>query len=155
MKRILRLAAATALAALPAVALAALPAVAFTAPPAVAFASSSSRQVRATNCDKELYKPATIILTCGDANTYLTKMKWSSWSTAKAAGSGTYTYNLCTPDCAAGQFKSYPVTAALSEPKRCSRQTHKVFNILVVTFPHGRPSYVRSGTDRFALGCPF
>jgi hypothetical protein len=130
--------------------------VVFAAIPAVALAASSaSSQVWVTNCNKEQYKPILITVTCGDGSTYVNKLTWSSWSASTASGKGDYAYNTCTPNCAAGHIRSYPVTAVLSQPKSCSKQKHKVFNNLEVTFTSGRPSYVHKATYKLALGCPF
>lgn len=94
--------------------------------PAVALASSSQVWVSG-NCTKEQYKPHTLVLSCADGDALLKHLTWSHWSGSKAAGSGIYSANDCKPSCAGGHFKNYPATVALSQPKACPGQKHKVF----------------------------
>ncbi|HVX21419.1 MAG TPA: hypothetical protein VHB02_08725 [Acidimicrobiales bacterium] len=61
-------------------------------------------------------EPSTIMLACGDGNAYLDHLTWSSWTPSGATGSGTYTHNLCQPDCAQGRFVSAPTTVRLAYP---------------------------------------
>lgn len=48
-------------------------------------------------------KPKTLILSCADANSQGTHLVWSKWATAGAKATGTFTWNLCTPNCAASK----------------------------------------------------
>src|ERR1700678_3930372 len=57
---------------------------------------------------RPLVKPKTFIITCADANTYLGKLSWTSWTPSLASATGTLAENDCTPYCAAGHFHSYP-----------------------------------------------
>lgn len=61
--------------------------------------------------------PRSFVISCADANSGLTGLSWVAWSPGAAAATGTYTYNTCTPTCAAGHDVSYPalveVTGAL------------------------------------------
>src|SRR5579863_9654295 len=84
---------------------------------ALAATGTTSGKPFAINCNNEQFKPKRIVLACGDAGTWLAKLKWSSWSGRSAAGAGTYNANNCTPDCAAGKIKSYPVKVTLSQVK--------------------------------------
>lgn len=119
--------------------------------PAVALASSGSGQVWVTgSCLHEQYKPKQIILACGDGNTALEHMKWSSWSGVKATGRGTYDVNTCTPSCAAGHVVTYPVTVALSKPGGCPGRKHAVFKH--ATMAAAKPS--KYLTKRWSLFCP-
>jgi hypothetical protein len=55
-----------------------------------------------------LVRPRTYILTCADANSYLGKLSWTSWTPQLASGYGNLEINDCNPYCAVGHFHSYP-----------------------------------------------
>ncbi len=55
-----------------------------------------------------LVEPKTYVLTCADANSYLGKLSWTSWTPGLASATGVLEENDCTPYCAAGHFHSYP-----------------------------------------------
>ncbi len=61
-------------------------------------------------------EPGSIVLACGDGNASLTHLSWSSWTATSAAGTGEYTHNTCTPDCAQGSFVSTPASVRLGYP---------------------------------------
>ena len=71
------------------------------------------------DCVRSQVKPAQIIIYCADANGLLKNMRWSSFGGATARGSGSFSFNDCSPSCAAGRFHSYPVKVTLSQPARC------------------------------------
>jgi hypothetical protein len=50
-----------------------------------------------------LIKPKVLVLSCADANSLATSLVWSQWSTSGARASGTFTWNLCKPYCAASK----------------------------------------------------
>jgi hypothetical protein len=127
---------------------------ALVAAPAVALASSGSNHVAVTDCTKEVYKPSGFVLACGDGTSYLTKMKWTTWTGSRATGAGTDEVNACNPDCADGHFKGYAVTVTLSDVKSCHKQKHKVFNDLHLTYTSTHPKGFRR-SSQLALGCPF
>jgi hypothetical protein len=54
--------------------------------------------------------PASLILTCADANTLVKDLKWNGWGNPTATATGIGSWNDCTPDCASGKWKSAPVT---------------------------------------------
>lgn len=106
---------------------------------ALAASASTSGQVWAINCTREQFKPGRIIISCGDGGTWLGSLKWSSWGSAKAAGAGNYGVLNCTPDCASGHAKTYPVKVTLSKPKACPGQTHLAFKQAALTYTGSRP----------------
>ena len=55
-----------------------------------------------------------MLVACGDANSPLANLVWSTWSPDGAKATGTAMVNDCTPDCADGHFHSYPATVTLS-----------------------------------------
>jgi hypothetical protein len=131
---------------------AALPLTLIVVIPAVALAAGSSRQVWATStCTKEQYKPTAIVLACGDGNTFLQKLTWSSWTTTSAKGQGLYTYNTCRPSCAAGRDVSYSVNVALSKPQPCKQRAHKTFTNVNLMYPGRKPSHA---VTRATISCP-
>jgi len=135
-KRLARIVALLALAALPATALAA-----------------ASGQVWVPNCTKAQYKPRQLTLSCGDGSNYIKQLKWSSWTTTQATGSGTNEINSCTPSCVAGHFKAYPVSVTLSKPKTCPKVSHKVFGRIAIKFTSKHPGTSRSTGG--PLPCPY
>ncbi|MGY2063509.1 hypothetical protein ACW9HQ_52165, partial [Nocardia gipuzkoensis] len=46
-------------------------------------------------------RPASITITCADANHSISDISWSSWTGDSARGSGTEHRNRCEPSCAA------------------------------------------------------
>jgi hypothetical protein len=45
----------------------------------------------------------------------VTDIKWQSWNSEEAIGSGIYSQNMCEPSCAEGQRVDVPVRLRLSE----------------------------------------
>ncbi|MFJ3175884.1 hypothetical protein ACIPJK_34640 [Streptomyces roseus] len=62
-------------------------------------------------------RPEEYLLACGDGNNRLVNLRWNSWGQRTATASGTDMVNDCTPYCAAGRFRAYPVTVTLSHPR--------------------------------------
>ncbi len=78
--------------------------------------------------------PISIVLACGDGNASLVAINWPSWDSTTAVGTGTYTQNDCTPDCALGTFISYPgTTIELSSPWKTFAGYE--FSSVTFTFP--------------------
>jgi hypothetical protein len=77
-------------------------------------AKRSAKALRyvAINClGNPVVRPATFVLACADYNDSLTKLHWTTWSAGYATATGNQVVNDCTPNCAQGKFKSYPVRA--------------------------------------------
>lgn len=100
--------------------------------PAVAQAATGGK-VKVSNCGEVSAKPTGIILACADANTALETLKWTTWDTNTAKGTGIYSYNDCEPTCVAGLFHRYQVKVTLANPKTVKGT--KVFTKAQVTFP--------------------
>jgi hypothetical protein len=67
---------------------------------------SASPQVKViSSCTKATYQPSSYILFCGDANAGLQKAAYGWWTTKTAHGTGIYSHNDCTPNCASGHEK--------------------------------------------------
>jgi hypothetical protein len=116
------------------------------AAPAAALAAGASSKVYVTSCTKASSKPSRIDLAC-DGTNVLTGLKWSSWSSSKASGTGTDALNTCTPDCANGKRHRHAATVTLSKPSKCKGTKHKVFKRIVVV-ANGEKA------QTFTLGCP-
>src|SRR5439155_1029094 len=52
------------------------------------------------------YKPRRITLACADAGLWLSKIRWTKWTTRTATGTGVYNWNDCKPSCVAGHLHS-------------------------------------------------
>jgi hypothetical protein len=63
-----------------------------------------------TCSDQAVVRPAAMVLSCADANSELRGLTWTDWGDTTAYATGTIAWNDCTPDCAAGHWKSQPVT---------------------------------------------
>jgi hypothetical protein len=80
-------------------------------------ASTAHENTIVVDCrNRQQTRPATFILTCADANDYLTGLHWVSWP-SEAFATGTERVNNCTPTCVQGKFISYPALVALWRPE--------------------------------------
>ena len=92
---------------------------------------------------KAIARPTSIVIYCADGNGFLTGLHWSTWGASSATGTGTLHLNDCTPNCAAGKFKTYAATAKLSAPKACKGAT--VFTKLEWTQVGKKPATMTFG----------
>jgi hypothetical protein len=90
------------------------------------------------NCAKPKFKPANVILTCGDASLGATNVAWSAWTRKAAVGNGTGQINNCKPDCASGKVKTAPMSLRASKPQTCSNG-RRIFTKLSYTWTSGAP----------------
>ena len=67
------------------------------------------------DCEFPVQRPEQIMLTCADGGMIVTDIKWQTWNTKEAIGSGTYSQNMCEPSCAEGKRVEVPVRLRLSE----------------------------------------
>jgi hypothetical protein len=119
--------------------------------PSAALAANTSQPQAIYNCTALKAKPGKIILSCGDGNTWLSKLKWSSWSSTQAVANGNYTENTCTPDCAAGHTHSVAVKVTLSKPKMCPNQTNPAFKQATFVYKGTRP---QGAPLKYSFRCP-
>jgi hypothetical protein len=105
---------------------------------ASASAASGSQPVLVyANCVKPAAKPHSYILTCADAGIQVTHATYSAagsdrWGSSLVEGKGTYVYNDCTPNCAAGHFHHHPVTFTLSRIRVVNG--HRLYTRLQATY---------------------
>jgi hypothetical protein len=76
--------------------------------------SPTPAQILTWECEYPEYKPEVITLTCADGGIYVEKLQWSSWTHEGATGTGSFSENLCNPNCAEGKRVSAPVNLTLS-----------------------------------------
>jgi hypothetical protein len=93
-----------------------------------------------------------VTLACGDGNTVLSGLRWSSFGGAGARAKGTLEMNTCTPNCAQGKVVRYPVTVKAAAPRSCKGGL-RVYNKLTLQFT-GRVPSSSNGLKRWTLGCP-
>jgi len=67
------------------------------------------------DCEFPVQRPAEIMLTCADGGMIVTDIKWTTWTSKQAIGTGIYSQNMCEPSCAEGTREDVPVTIKLSE----------------------------------------
>ncbi|MFF1760555.1 hypothetical protein [Streptomyces sp. NPDC058266] len=85
-------------------------------------------------------RPADFLLACGDGNSRLTSLNWSQWGPNTAVATGTSWVNDCKPYCAAGKFRSYPVTVRLDKPQSWSKhQDRQHYTRITLTYPDSHP----------------
>jgi hypothetical protein len=123
----------------------------------VAAAGAATRARVVGNCTRSQVRPSTIVIACADAGVQLTHLRWRSFGGPRARATGDYTFNDCTPNCAAGHFHSYPVAVVLSRPKGCP-DGHRDYRVATVTYDTGtRPSGSLGASGkpgRLSLLCP-
>jgi hypothetical protein len=117
-----------------------------------AMAANASPAVKITNCVKASSRPKSVTLTCGDGNTVLNGLRWSSFGGTSAQARGTFEMNTCTPNCAAGKVVKYPVTVQANDQRACKAGL-RVYDKVTLKFTGRAPAKANSLT-RWTLGCP-
>ncbi|MGA2165734.1 MAG: hypothetical protein ABSH36_14885 [Solirubrobacteraceae bacterium] len=119
----------------------------------VGASASATSTVKITNCTSASSRPKMVTLTCGDGNTALTGLRWSSFGGASALATGTLETNTCKPNCAAGKTVRYTVAVKASGTRTCKAGL-RVYNKLTLRFTRRAPSAARS-LSHWTLGCPY
>jgi hypothetical protein len=117
-----------------------------------AMSASASSPLKITNCDRALSRPKLLTLSCGDGNTVLKGLSWSSFGGSMARAKGTFVMNTCEPNCAAGKTVSFKVNVKATDPRACKRGL-RVYNRLTLQFIGHSPAQ-RSALERWTIGCP-
>ena len=76
-------------------------------------------------------------------------LKWSSWTTSAAQGTGDDWVNNCEPFCAAGKFSRHAVTITLFRPRTLLGL--RVFTRMRVHYTHGPNPLTHKSTATFTL----
>jgi hypothetical protein len=118
----------------------------------VGASASATSTLKITNCTKASSRPKTLTLTCADANTVLTGLRWSSFGGVSALATGTLETNTCTPNCANGKLVRYQVAVRADDPRACKAGL-RVYNKLSLKFTARAPKSA-SGLKNWTLGCP-
>ena len=91
-------------------------------------------------------RPSQVVFqTCADGSKELTNLIWTQWGSGGAEGTGTFSYQVCEPNCAAGHRESFRAVIradeALTAPpaSRCPAGTEFYAN-LIVAFPERVPA---------------
>ncbi len=84
---------------------------------AVATSYPAPAQVVVLDCGTHSVKPDTLTIYCADFGVNVNHIKWSKWTKAGAIGTGIYSANNCTPNCAAGKVASVSVKLTLGAAK--------------------------------------
>jgi len=118
---------------------------------AFSMSAAAASPLKITNCNSAASRPKALTLTCGDGNTVLKGLSWSSFGAAGALAKGTFVTNTCEPNCASGKDVSYPVKVKASGTKTCKHGL-RVYAKLTLTFTGKAPG---AGVPRsWKLGCP-
>ena len=67
------------------------------------------------DCEFPVQRPEEIMLTCADGGMIVTDIKWQTWSSKQALGTGIYSQNMCDPSCAEGVRVEASVNLKLSD----------------------------------------
>jgi hypothetical protein len=102
------------------------------------------------NCGPLVSAPGSLVLACGDGNYVLANLKWRGWGTPTTTALGVAQANTCTPNCAAGHFRSYRMTATATKLSTCGKARY--YATLTVVYPGARPAGVAK-RDVHTLGC--
>ena len=85
-------------------------------------------------------RPTDFMLACGDGNSRLTSLRWTSWNGNSATATGVNWVNDCNPYCAVGKFHSFPVTVRLDNAQTWKRHPQaRQYTEITLTYPGARP----------------
>ena len=94
----------------------------------------------AFNCGYAQIRPRNFVLTCGDGNSYLTNLTWSTWTSPFPTATGTQKINNCIPYCADGTFHKYPVDVVFWRREPLPHHPGmQYFTRVTVLYPAARP----------------
>jgi hypothetical protein len=117
-----------------------------------AMSASASSPLKITNCFRASTRPKLLTLTCGDANTVLKGLRWSTFGGTTARATGKFVMNTCDPNCAEGRAVSFRVSVKATDPRKCKGGL-RVYNKLALRFTGHSPSE-RNDLEHWTLGCP-
>ncbi len=100
-------------------------------------ASASTARAYVNDCGAPEYKPESLTQFCTDVGTAVVKIKWTSWTSTRAVGTGSYFVNTCEPDCADGKLLWAKVKVVLSGAK-FTRGKRYLMNVTVSSI-NGKP----------------
>ena len=74
--------------------------IALTAGSVIAFGKSYARDIYTYDCEILEQRPEQLTKFCADGGVYVYDITWKSWGYNGAEGTGTYSQNICEPNCA-------------------------------------------------------
>ena len=77
--------------------------IALTAGSVITFGKSYANDIYTYNCELLEQRPEQLTKFCADGGVLVYDITWESWGYNGAEGTGTYSANLCEPNCAEGQ----------------------------------------------------
>jgi hypothetical protein len=97
------------------------------------------------NCEnKPEVRPASLVLACADGSDRMLDMHWANWVPGSATGTGVQSVNDCTPDCAVGHFRNYPVDIKLTGSDKAGPNEPFAYTKITLTYTGPRPvTYVK------------
>jgi hypothetical protein len=105
---------------------------------APALAVSSTGTILATQgCTVGVQRPKSIVFACGDFGAFVNKIHWRTWGGSTAVGTGIYTVQTCTPNCAMGGTNSVSATIRLSKTGACPGKHHKYYRRASLALANG------------------
>jgi hypothetical protein len=99
------------------------------------------------------------VVGCASVAVALQDMSWNAWGPQGADGTGTAVFKLCDPNCAAGYQVTEPVVVHAWNAQTPRREAIcqvglKIFNDLILAFPHGTPPPAAQKMDTQFSGMP-
>lgn len=88
--------------------------IALTAGSVIAFGKSYARDIYTYDCEILEQRPEQLTKYCADAGVLIYDITWKRWGYNGAEGTGTYSENLCEPNCAEGERVEAKVDLYLS-----------------------------------------
>ena len=88
--------------------------IALTAGSVFIFGKSYARDIYTYDCEFLEQRPEQLTKYCADAGVVIRDITWERWGYNGAVGKGTYTENLCDPNCAEGEYVDLPVDVYLN-----------------------------------------
>jgi len=73
----------------------------------------------ASGCSGRAYRPASIVLACGDGGLFATNIRYRFYGGATAAATVELHTHNCIPNCAESRFHAFPGTITLADVVRC------------------------------------
>jgi hypothetical protein len=106
------------------------------------------------DCFSQVEAPRQLVLACADGNFSLEQLSWHLWGSARASATGEASANDCTPDCAGGTFRVYPVIVTASAPRTCPGGRRQYTRLTWATHVKPRGITNPSGETTFACSWP-
>jgi hypothetical protein len=105
--------------------------------PTFAVTYPSPPKVVVLDCGTHATKPDALTIYCADFGVNVNHIKWTKWAQSGAIGTGQYSANNCTPNCASGKVISTNVKLTLNASKLI--KSEYVMNTLNIATITGKP----------------